>query len=81
MAEEALSIYEKTLRKELEASHLGRAVAIHVDSGDYALGDSHSAVARLLMTRHKQDGRIVTFTIGPPTDSDKRLSERIVGAR
>ena len=81
LAEEGLSIYETRLRKELERSHLGQAVAIHIDSGDYDVGSSHSAAARLLMTRHKRDGRIVTFTIGPPSDSDKRLSERILGTR
>ncbi len=53
LAKEALSIYKKSLREELECSHLGQAVAIHVESGDHAIGDSHSAAARLLMTRHK----------------------------
>jgi hypothetical protein len=56
-------------------------VAVHVDTGDYAVAESHSAAARALLARHEPDGRIVTLTIGPPTDADLRLAARMTAGR
>jgi len=58
-----------------------KAVAIHVDTGDYAVGENHSDAARALLARHEPDGRIVTLTIGPPTDADLRLAARMTAGR
>jgi hypothetical protein len=77
LAEQALVIYEKKLKAMLEPAHHGQAVAIQVDTEDYAVGKSHSEAAHALLTRHQPDGRIVTLTIGPPTDADLRLAMRI----
>lgn len=77
LGEQARNIYETRLRTLLERDHLGQAVAIHVDSGDYAVASSHNEAARLLLARHERDGRIVTLTIGPPTDTDLRLAARM----
>ena len=60
LAEQARAIYEERLKPPLEPKFSGKAVAIHVDSGDYAVGESHSDVARALLARHEPDGRIVT---------------------
>lgn len=81
LAEQGRAIYEKRLKATLEPSHDGEAVAIHVDTGDYALGNSHSSAARILLSRHEPDGRIVTLTIGTPTDSDIRLISRVALGR
>ena len=76
LGEAGRAIYEERLRVSLEQDHLGEAVAIHVDTGDYAIGRTHGDAARALLTRHERDGRIVTLTIGPPTDADLRLGMR-----
>jgi hypothetical protein len=78
LSEKAREIYEQKLRNKLESNHTGEAVAIHVDSGDYAVGKTHSEAAHKLLAGHKPDGRIVTFTIGPPTDADMRLAHRML---
>ena len=77
----ALEIYESKLRAALELTHLGQAVAIHPDSGDYSIARTHGAAARELLRRHERDGRIVTLTIGPPTEADLRLAARMSPGR
>lgn len=77
LAQRGIDIYERDLRAELEPAHTGGAVAIHVDSGDYAVGRTHAEAARTLLARHERDGRIVTLTIGGPTDRDLRLMRRL----
>lgn len=77
LSRKALRVYETQLRARLEAEHRGEAVAIHVDTGDFALGRTHSQALKALLQRHARDGRVVTLTIGPPTESDLRLAARI----
>jgi hypothetical protein len=81
LAEQGRAIYEGTLKALLEPVHDGEAVAIHVDSGDYAVGNSHHDAAHMLLSRHEPDGRIVTLTIGAPTNSDLRLITRVATGR
>lgn len=81
LAEYGRAIYERRLKAVLEPEHNGQAVAIHVDTGDYAVGSSHSHAVRTLLARHEPDGRIVTFTIGLPTDADLRLAARVAAGR
>ncbi|HZT41179.1 MAG TPA: hypothetical protein VFA07_03275 [Chthonomonadaceae bacterium] len=81
LAEQGRAIYESRLKAILEPEHTGEAVAIHVDTEDYALGNSHSEAARALLARHQPDGRIVTLTIGSPTDQDLRLVTRITAGQ
>lgn len=76
LAKQALVLYETNLKVALEQQYLGQAVAIHPDTGDYAVGPTHSKAAAVLLARHEPDGRIVTLTIGPPTDADLRLASR-----
>lgn len=70
-----MDIY-KRLQTNLEANGLGKAVAIHVNSGDYAIGDTHARARRLLNER-QPEGDIVTLTIGPPTAADYAVAYRI----
>jgi hypothetical protein len=81
LAEQGRAIYEGRLKAILEPEHDGEAVAIHVDTGDYALGNNHSDAVRALLSRHESDGRIVTLTIGSPTDADHRLITRMAAGR
>lgn len=81
LAQEARALYESRLRALLEPDHAGQAVAIHVDTGDFAVDATHSEAAHALSNRHPQDGRIVTLTIGPPTDADLRLATRVTVSR
>lgn len=78
LATEGLALYETRLKAVLEPHHSGQAVAVHVDTADYEVAPTHSEAARALLTRHTQDGRIVTLTIGQPTDVDLRLAARMV---
>jgi hypothetical protein len=81
LAERAEAIYEEKLKEKLEAEHSGKAVAIHVDTEDYAIGDNHRVAALSLLSRHAPDGRIVTLTIGPPTEADLQLAARITAGQ
>lgn len=82
LGDQGEQIHEGKLKALLEPEHNGQAVAIHVDSEDYALGDTHSAAARALLERHTApDGRIVTLTIGPPTEADRRLAYRVLAGQ
>lgn len=77
VAQQALNLYETELRSLLEPEFSGQAVAIHVDTRDYEVAATHSAAARALLARRPADGRIVTLTIGPPSDADLRLTSRM----
>ena len=44
-------IYEKDIRSQVEETHHGKIVAIDVDSGDYAIGDTVSAASERLRER------------------------------
>lgn len=81
LAQQGRALYENRLKALLEPEHNGKAVAIHVDSGDYAVADTHGDAAHTLIQRHEADGRIVTRTIGPPTEADQRLAVRILAGR
>lgn len=74
----AQSLYDAKLKSLVEPQYIGKAIAIHIDSEDYAIGDSHGDAAQKFLQRHSRDGRIVTLTIGPPTDSDLRLASRML---
>lgn len=72
----AVRIYEARLRSRLEAECPGRIVAIHSDSGDYAVGKNSPAARRALRER-RRDGAIVTMSIGP--DRPEPALDRILG--
>ncbi len=81
LGEQAQRIYDTKLKSIVEPLYVGKSIAIHVDSEDYAVGESHRDAARKLLDRAPKDGRIVTLTIGPPTDSDIRLASRMSAGR
>ncbi len=44
-------IYEEDIRPRVEATHHGKIVAIDVDSGDYAIGDTAMAASDRILER------------------------------
>lgn len=63
------AIYERlqtTLGPEFDGQH----IAIHVDSGDYAIAKFSTLAARELSSRHSVDGRIFSRLIGSGPDTD-----------
>ena len=75
-------IYRR-IRDEIDAQR-GKFVAIHVDSEDYAVGDTSAVAGRELLKRHPVDGRIhirrisdepdygVASRLGPNTPASPR---------
>src|SRR5689334_17391840 len=77
----AHQIYENELKEQLLVSHLGKVVAIHPDSGDHEVADTHRAAGMALAKRHARDGRIVVLRIGPPTDADILMASRMLASQ
>jgi hypothetical protein len=63
------------LSEELKAQNPGSFVAIHVDSGDYAIADTSANAGRALLKRHPIDGRIHIRRIS--SEPEYGLSARI----
>lgn len=74
-----MAMYEDKLRPTLESSSLGRMVAIHPDSADYAVAGDSAEAMRLLRTR-QPNGLFFVRRIGPPTTGDNRLAARFTSA-
>jgi hypothetical protein len=64
------AFYDSKLKTMLEPAHNGEYVALHVDSGDYAIGPTFRIASHTLQARHAKDGRVVGWKIGPDPDSD-----------
>jgi hypothetical protein len=74
----AFAFYEERLKPTLEPQNNGKAIAIHPDSGDYALGDTTGDALRALLPKHPEGG-MVLFRIGPPTPGEFRHASRLLG--
>ena len=74
----AIEQYDSQLRVLLEPSYMGQWVAIHPESGDYAVGRSSPVARRALFERYPR-GMIVTMSIGPE-EPDPALHRRLLGA-
>jgi hypothetical protein len=69
-------LYENHLKAVLERDCLGQVVAIHPDSGEYAVADQEEDAVGELRQR-QPDGLLFVRRIGPPTPSDLRLAARL----
>jgi hypothetical protein len=58
------TIYQNRLRSLFEASNAGQYIAVHVDSGDFAIAKSTGSAVRALRKNHPADGRIYLRKIG-----------------
>lgn len=65
-AQRGSRIYEESLKTLLEPEHNGKAVAIHVDTGEYIVADS-LPLAREKMHQDQPDGMLFSRTIGIET--------------
>ncbi len=59
-------IYERDIRRKLEADHVGEVVAIDVDSGTYALGESAISASESLRDQHP-DAQVWLMRVGHRT--------------
>jgi len=58
-------IYERQVRPQVEAGHLGKIVAIDVDSGEFELADDGMTAAKRLLNR-RPEAQIWCVRIGYP---------------
>lgn len=75
LARRGEEIYDR-LKPMLEPEHNGKVVAIHVDTEEYAVGQTFSTASRGLIDRHR-DGRVYALFIGPPTPREFQLAGRL----
>jgi hypothetical protein len=68
LTQRGLSLYEKKLKNVLEPDQNSRYVAIHVPTGDYALGDTSGDAMREILKQHPVDGQLIIRKIGPEPD-------------
>ena len=72
------AIYDSKLKAVLEPEHNGKLVAIHLDTGDYALAGNAPYARRDLRTR-RPTGLIFVTDVGPaPMDG---LTLRMMGSQ
>ena len=69
------AVYER-IRERLEASDRGKQVAIHVDTGDYAIGRTSAEAGRALLAGKRPDGRMFVRQIGD--EPEYALAARIL---
>ena len=80
LAQKALTIYETHLKAVLEPEYNGKVVAVHVDSGDYIVADTHTTAGKAMDDLHLE-GLFVTLTIGPPTKGDFAVAQRVLAGQ
>jgi hypothetical protein len=78
VADKGRAVYDGQLKQLLEPDHNGEYVAIHVDSGDYALAPSWVTALQKIRERH-EPGRLFGMKIGP--EPDYGLAARLTGSR
>jgi hypothetical protein len=64
LSDRAAAIYEARLKAILEPGQNGCTVAIHLDSGDHAIGKNSPSAVRALR-RLRPGGMVVTMLVGP----------------
>src|SRR5262249_34854416 len=64
LSELGFALYNERLKGILEPEYYGQTVAIHLDSGEYAVGANSPAALRALRER-RPAGKVMTMTIGP----------------
>ena len=74
LAEKGQALYDTQLKDALEPAHNGEYIVLHVDQGDYALGNTYREASQAMRTRHGINGRLYGFRIGLEPDSDGLVS-------
>lgn len=82
---QALALYEDKLKAILEPEFLGQVVAIHPESGEYAVARNSPNAMRAMRARHI-DGFLLLLDIGPVAGDDTLTlrmlaNERLAGQK
>ena len=72
-----MALYNVKIRPVVEPQYQGQHIAVHLDTGDYAVARTSSDARRALRAR-QPDGLIMTTLIG--ADQMDQLSYRMMGA-
>jgi len=64
VSEQGQNIYASRLKAKLEPLYPRQFVAIHVESGDYAIAKTTALATRELLKRHSPNGRVFLRKIG-----------------
>lgn len=67
ISDRGAAVYEERLKALLEPGHNGEWVAIHVDTGDYALGKNPPRALDALRAK-QPEGLVVSILVGPERD-------------
>ena len=59
-------VYERSIRQQVEADHIGQVVAIDVDSGNFAIGENAIAASEGLRDKHP-DAQVWLMRVGHRT--------------
>jgi hypothetical protein len=80
VARRGLALYDEKLKSVLEPEQNGRAIALHVDTGEYIIADTLAESRRQMHKRYPNpDRKILSRTIGPETN--EALLHRILAGR
>jgi hypothetical protein len=83
LADRGWEIYEDQLKPLLEPAYNGQTVAIHLDTGDYAIGANSPAAMRAMHER-RPEGMVMTKIIGPEREDPtlyRMLASQIAASR
>lgn len=69
-------LYADDIRRQVNGVHDGEFVAIHVDTGDFAVGRTATSAIREIRTRRPADGRVFIRRIGD--EPEYELAARIL---
>jgi hypothetical protein len=64
LSQEGRALHDERLKALLEPAHNGETIAIHLDTGDYALANNSPDASREIRMRHSE-GLIMTTVVGP----------------
>lgn len=78
VARRGAAIYEEKLKAILEPEHNGKSVAIHIDTGEYAIADNW-ALARQAIHKRLHEGMVYSRTIG--VETNQALIRRLLAER
>jgi hypothetical protein len=62
-SEEAQALYEREIKAKVEPEHIGKIIAIDVESGDHELGDTVLTATKPLRSR-RPNGRFFALRVG-----------------
>src|SRR5947208_1811403 len=77
VSQRGLAVYESRLKQILEPAHNGETVAIHIESGDFAVAPARGKAMRAARRTHPE-GLIVLLSVG--SEADHSLADRLLSS-